>query len=195
MIVIVGRPGLGANGQLDRLSARIAFAAASAGGEVELVGSVGDDAEGDDVVVALGRVGIGHAAILRDPAGTTPVTSEVPDEGEAEDTRLPRLDAGDVDLGLRYLPECRVLIAAEPLPEDALRVVIDAAAYHGAQLVVIGEARDVPDDATVLEAPTEGGAAFVEVVARYAVALDDGRAASDAWRDAVDQTGWEQSSE
>jgi DNA-binding transcriptional LysR family regulator len=118
-----------------------------------------------------------------------------PPQGEAEATRLPRLDAGDVDLGLRYLPECRVLVVAEPLHDDALRVVIDAAAYHGAQLIVIGEARDVPDTATVLEAPAERGAAFIEVVARYANALDDGRAAPDAWRDAVDQTGWEQSSE
>src|SRR5687768_9936471 len=129
MIVVVGRPGLGPNGQLDRLTARIAFAAAGAGGEVELVGSIGDDAEGDDVVVALGRVGIGHAAILRDPAGSTPVASAPGEPGDERDhMRLPRLDAGDVDLGLRYLPECRVLIAAEPLPEDALRVVVDAAA-------------------------------------------------------------------
>ena len=196
MIVVVGRPGLGPNGQLDRLTARIAFAAAGAGGEVELVGSVGDDAEGDDVVVALGRVGIGHAAILRDPAGSTPVASGPDAPGDEPDVKpLPRLDAGDVDLGLRYLPECRVLIAAEPLPADALRVVVDAASYHGAHLIVIGEARDVPEEATVLEAPTEGGAAFADVVARYALALDDGRSAPDAWRDAVDQTGWEQASE
>ena len=198
MIVIVGRPGLGSNGQLDRLAAQIAIAAASAGGRTELVGSVGDDAEGDDVVVALGRAGVGHAAILRDPAGATPTSAAeaaAEDDPEAEPGRLPRLDAADVDLGLRYLPECRVLVVAEPLPEDAFRVVIDAAAYHGAQLIVIGEARDLPDAATVLEAPQDGGGAFAEVVARYAVALDDGRAAADAWRDAVDQTGWEQATE
>ena len=193
MIVVVGRPGLGAKGQLDRLSAQICLEAARAGGQVELVGSVGDDAAGDDVVVALGRAGIGHAAILRDPAGSTPAATDT--EPADEDGRLPRLDAGDVDLALRYLPDCRVLIVAEPLPEDALAVVIDAATYHGAQLVVIGEARDLPETATVLDAPAETGTAFAEVVARYAVALDDGRAAADAWRDAVDQTGWEQSTE
>ena len=108
---------------------------------------------------------------------------------------MPRLDAGDVDLGLRYLPECNVLIVAEPLPEDALRVVVEAAAYHGAELIVVGETSGLPDTATVLEAPSEGGFAFSGLVGRYAVALDDGRAAADAWRDAVDETGWEQSSE
>ena len=197
MIVVVGRPGLGANGQIARLCGEIATAAVGAGGRVELVGSVGDDAEGDDVIVALGRVGIGHAAILRDPAGSTPTDSDEEADADATaDTRpLPRLDAGDVDLGLRYLPECRVLIAAEPLPEDALRVVVDGAAYHGAALIVVGEAPGLPDTATVLDAPVETGTAFAELVARYAVALDDGRAAADAWRDAVDETGWEQSSE
>jgi hypothetical protein len=194
VIVVIGRPGLGASGQLDRLSARIAWAAVMAGGQVEMVGSVGDDAEGDDVMVALGRAGIGHAAILRDPAAATPAASD--SDGADEDSRLPRFDAGDVDLGLRYLPECRVLVVAEPLPDDALDVVADAAAYHGAQLIVIGEGHGLPETATIVEAPREGsGAAFAEVVARYAVALDDGRGAADAWRDAVDQTGWEQASE
>jgi hypothetical protein len=188
VIVVVGRPGLGAKGQLARLSGDIAMAAARSGGHVELVGSVGDDDAGDDVVVALGRAGIGHAAILRDPAGATPTT-------ESEPERLPRLDAGDVDLGLRYLPECRVLVVAEQLPDDALRVVVDAATYHGAQLVVIGQQSDLPETATVLDAPAETGTAFAEVVARYAVALDDGRSPADAWRDAVDATGWEQASE
>ena len=193
MIVVIGRPGLGANDELDRPPGQIAFAAARAGGRVELVGSLGDDAEGDAVVVELGRAGIGHAAILRDPAGSTPTSTD--EETAADGARLPRLDAGDVDLGLRYLPECRVLIVAEPLSEDALRVVVDAAAYHGAELIVVGEARDVPETATVLESPAEGGTAFTELVGRYAVALDDGHAAADAWRDAVDQTGWEQATE
>ena len=202
MIVVVGRPGLGANGRLARLCGEIATSAAEAGGRVELVGSVGDDAEGDDVVVALGRAGIGHAAILRDPAGSTPTYSDDDshagaDGGDAEGDAppLPRLEAGDVDLGLRYLPECRVLIVAEPLPEDALSVVVDGAAYHGAELIVFGETNGLPDTATVLEAPAETGTAFAELVARYAVALDNGRSAADAWRDAVDETGWEQSSE
>ena len=193
MIVVVGRPGLGANGQLARLCGEIATAAAGAGGRIELVGTVGDDSEGDDVIVALGRAGIGHAAILRDPAGSTPTESD--DEADADLPTLPRLDAGDVDLGLRYLPECRVLIVAESLPEDALSVVVDGAAYHGAALIVVGEASGLPDTATVLDAPLETGTAFAELVARYAVALDDGRGAADAWRDAVDEIGWEQSSE
>lgn len=191
MIVVVGRPGLGAKDELVRPAGQIALAAAGAGGRVELVGSVGDDGEGDGVVVALGRAGIGHAAILRDPAGATPSDAANQDD----EAPLPRLDAADIDLGLRYLPECRVLVVAEPLRDDALRVVVDAAEYHGAELIVIGAAGDVPATATVLEAPADSGAAFAELVGRYAVALHDGRAAPDAWRDAVDQTGWEQSTE
>lgn len=195
MIVVVGRPGLGASEQLDRLSAQIALAVAGAGGQVELVGSVGDDAEGDDVVVALGRARIGHAAILRDPAGTTPTGSDADAGNEA--TQLPRLDAGDIELGLSYLPECQVLIVADEIDERALRVVADAALYHRAELVVIGDAAsDLPDTATVLQPPPAGaGTAFAQVVARYAVALDDGRAAPEAWRVAVEQTGWEQATE
>ena len=143
MIVIVGRPGLGANGELDRPTGQIAFAAAAPAATWSLSAASATTPQGDAVVVALGRAGIGHAAILRDPAGSTPTTSD--DGANDDDARLPRLDAGDVDLGLRYLPECRVLIVAEPLPEDALRVVVEAAAYHGAELIVIGAASDLPD--------------------------------------------------
>ena len=43
------------------------------GSAVELVGKVGNDGAGDAVVVALGRLGIGHAALLRDPVRPTPL--------------------------------------------------------------------------------------------------------------------------
>jgi sugar/nucleoside kinase (ribokinase family) len=202
VIVVLGRPGLSADGGLNQPAGQIALAAAGAGGRVEVVGSVGDDADGDEVVVQLGRGGIGHAALLRDPAGVTPRAGT--DAGEERGDRLPRLDAGDVDLGLRYLAEIGVLVVAEPIPDDALHVAADAAAYHGAALVVLTPAGpatghastlDLADDATVLEEPTEGSAAFAQLVAAYAVALDNGRSAADAWRDAVEQTGWEPATE
>ena len=98
MIVVLGRPGLTTEGRLDRPTGRIAVAASAAGGRVEVVGSVGDDGPGDSVIVELGSSGIGHAAVLRDPAGATPIEAEV-------SGRLARLEAADIDLGLRYIAE------------------------------------------------------------------------------------------
>ena len=93
-------------------AASIALEIARRGGRVELVGSIGDDPSGDAIVVELGRAGIGHAALLRDPGGTTPVTGRLT-------SQLPRLDAADVDLGLRYVIDFTVLILADPLSPDA----------------------------------------------------------------------------
>ena len=196
MIVVLGRPGLDVNGAIRRTAGLIALAAAETGGRVELVGSVGDDADGDAVIVELGRAGIGHAAVLRDPAGTTPREGE-PDGG-AE--RLPRLEAADIDLGLRYLAECQVLVVAEPLSAEAMAVAAEAAAYHGAALVVLTQTdapadAGIPEDATLLEVPSEDGGAFAALVGRYAALLDAGRNAQDAWRDALGEGGWEQSAE
>lgn len=191
MIVVVGRPGLNDDGAVHGSAGQIAAAAAAVGGRVEVVGSVGDDADGDAVITALGRAGIGHAAVLRDPAGVTPRARK------AGSGRLPRLDMADLELGLRYLAECQVLVVGEPLPEDVVRVAADAAAYHGAALVVLAAAgaeqlpAELPADATVLAVPDEDGGAFAALVGRYAALLDTGQRPADAWRDAVAQGGWE----
>ncbi len=178
------------------------MAASAEGGRVELVGSVGDDPDGDLVAVELGRAGVGHAALLRDPAGATPRSREEESTGgdTSETDPLPRLDAGDVDLGLRYLAEIQVLVVAEPMTDDALRVVADAATYHGAALVVVSEAGAQPRDelpvtATVLEMPAEDSGAFVGLVGRYAALLDSGHAPAEAWHDAIDAGGWEPAGE
>lgn len=209
MIVVVGRPGLTEDDRLDRPAALIAVAAAGSGGSVELVGSVGDDADGDTAVVELGRAGIGHAAVLRDPSGATPRSGGEGDETEptASAHELPRLDAADIELALRYLANCQVLVVAEALPDDAMRVVVDAASYHRAALVVLtptqsdgeadanlGTAVVLPEETTILETPEHDNGAFAGLVARYAVQLDEGRRPADAWRDAIDETGWEQGS-
>lgn len=178
------------------------MAASAEGGRVELVGSVGDDPDGDLIAVELARAGVGHAALLRDPAGTTPRSTE--DEGTDADTAdarpLPRLDTGDVDLGLHYLAEIQVLVVAEPLAPEALRVVADAATYHDAALVVVAEpgaqaSDEFPATATVLEMPAEDSGAFVALVGRYAALLDSGRAPAEAWQDAIDAGGWEPAGE
>lgn len=218
MIVVLGRPALAAaptdaptggptgarrvgEGSADAVTATrrsfwlagpVALAATAAGAQVELVGTIGDDPEGDLVVVALGRGGVGHAALLRDPGGRTPADGAVgPDSGQ-----LPRLDARDVELGLGYLVEYRVLVLVEQLAEEAEAVALEAAAYHGAQLVaLVPEGRAVSErlaaSATVLETPSEPSPRFAELVGRYAAALDVGTDAARAFAEAVRATGWE----
>lgn len=194
MIVVLGRPGLDADEAIGATAGRIAVAAARAGGRVELVGSVGDDADGDMVIVELGRAGIGHAAVLRDPGGATPR------DGDTGEKPPSRLDAADIDLGLSYIAECQVLVVAEPLTTDALRVASGAASYHGSALVVLintgtTPSVDLPESTTLLEIPDEDSGAFPELVGRYAALLDSGRLPADAWRDAIDEGGWEQTTE
>jgi hypothetical protein len=192
VIVVLGRPGLTADGHLARSAGRIALAAAAAGGRVELVGSVGDDADGERVALELGVAGIGHAALLRDPAGTTP---RLDADGVESAGALPRLDRGDVDLGLRYVPECRVLVAAEPLDSAGLAVVAEAATYHGAALIVLsapGAApAELPEGTTLLELPEHDEGAFAALVGRYAARLAASQTPSEAWQAAVAETGWE----
>jgi hypothetical protein len=180
VIVVLGRPELDEHGALDGRAGRIAAAAAGGGAKVELVGAVSDDGAGDATITQLGRTGIGHAAVLRMPA-----------RGE------PRLDATDIELGLSYVTECRVLVVAHALDGAALAAAVDGARYHGAALVVAAAldpsaAQGLPADATVLAPPDADDGAFAGLVGRYAALLDDGRDAADAWRDALSATGWEQ---
>lgn len=209
MIVVLGRPGLGPAGiggtqPLDGLAALVAVAATRADAPVELVGAIGDDPAGDAVAVALGRAGVGHAALARDPAGATPSRDRAP--GRA----LPRLDAADIELALRYLPECRVIVVADALDEAAAATVMDAAGYHGADVVAVAlPGRPIPAawdrGATVLAAPDpdedDGSAgvavdeAWVGVVAAFAVALASGVPAREALAQAAAGGGWERAAE
>jgi hypothetical protein len=189
VIVVVGRPGLDEKDRLDRPAALIALAARAAGAGADVVGAIGDDADGDKVALALGSEGIGHAALLRDPAAKTPRKLAAP-------AALPRLDGQDVELGLAYLSEFRVLVLAEPLDAGAVAAARGAASYQGAALVVViasgGAApAELPAAATVLEMPEEDEGAFSELVGRYAAALDRGEDAGIAWQAALAAGGWE----
>ena len=109
---------------------------------------------------------------------------------------MPRLDGQDVELGLAYLADYRVLIVAEPVEPSTLRVAGDAATYQGAALIVVVSPEgappgDVPADATVLEMPAEDEGAFAQLVGRYAAALDTGEEPAAAWQAATSATGWE----
>lgn len=181
---MLGRPRLDEAGALVDTAGRVAAAARNSGARVDLVGAVADGPTGDATVVALGRAGVGHAALLRRP-------------GEGV---LQPLERGDVELGLRYLPECRVLVAAEPLEPAAMGAAVDAAAYHGASLIAVVPAgtaspQDLPATATLLELPDHDDGAFANLVGAYAAGLAGGKPASEAWQAAVDQTGWEHAAE
>lgn len=184
MIVVLGRPRLDDEGALADTAARVAVAATLSGARVDLVGAVADGAAGDATVVALGRAGVGHAALLRRPGGSA----------------VGPLDRADIELGLRYVPECRVLVAAEPLEPDALAAAVEAAAYHGAALIALVPAGaaapgELPETATVLELPDEDEGAFARLVGAYAAGLASGQTAPEAWQAAVARTGWESAAE
>jgi hypothetical protein len=210
VIVILGRPEVvaapgsddGAAGgaapdiTISGLAAGVALAVAASGVHVELVGSIGDDVEGDAVAVALGQAGVGHAALLRDPAARTP-------------RRLARLDAGDVGLGLRYVPACHVLVVAATLESAAWAAAMEGAAYHGASVIaVVGSADEVTEELTgaiVLIAPDAdepvdgadeerpGASAFEAFVAGCAVRIARGVAPEVALAEAVAAGAWEPS--
>src|SRR3954447_20614853 len=108
------------------MSSRVALAAARTGAAVQVVGRTGDDPTADAVVLDLARGGVGHVALLRDPARATALERQLPetvttdpldeedeegadDEEGAEDDEdgsaggpsRPTLEAADVELGLR----------------------------------------------------------------------------------------------
>jgi ribokinase len=194
VIVVVGRPALdvpspGGAELPGGLAALIAQAAAAAGAQVELVGAVGDDAGADALAVALGRAGVGHAALLRVAGAATPHGSDPPGA-------WPRFDVRDLDLGLRYLPECRVLVLAEGLAPELRDVALDAAEYHGAAVVAVVADDTVPDGrlaaaGTVLVVPPEAVAPFADLVGRFAAGLDRGQTAGAAFGAATLEVGWE----
>ncbi|MDQ3869987.1 MAG: hypothetical protein M3301_00030 [Chloroflexota bacterium] len=246
MIVVLGRPALvagspeepepGRSSRRDHpvpggLPAWIALAAAAAGKRVELVGSIGDDSDGDALALALGRAGVGHAALLRDPAGTTGRVPAATWPGESDEVdspppgpdaerparpdaerparldpdqvpapaaeRSPRFDAEDVDLGLRYLADYRVLVLAEPLPPRAEAVALEAARYQGAAVIAVvpvgtTTSESLRDAGIVLEAPDQGAPAFAELVGRYAAELDSGQVPQRALDAPRNGTGFEQ---
>src|SRR6185436_13587896 len=92
MIVVIGQPVLtrvDGNPVATGSAARIALTAADRGAAVQLVGKVGDDPDGEALVLALAQGHVGHVALLRDPAHRTPVDI---DTAEATDEELTETD-------------------------------------------------------------------------------------------------------
>jgi hypothetical protein len=214
MIVVIGLPAYADSPDGEKcaggLAVEIAAAAVRRGATVELVGKVGNDGAGDAVVVALGRMGVGHAALLRDPVLPTPVfAAPAVDEDAAElDSDLPAgrllpedpatrpvLEAADVDLALKFLPQAGVVVLSGPLPEAAVAAAVDGAAFAGARIVALIPAGAVPPalpvEATVLETPPDDDGSFGRMVGIFAGALDAGVDPVVAFREAVGSAGWE----
>jgi hypothetical protein len=225
VIVIIGTPVLSPaehNGGLAGTACLSALHAARAGARVELVGKVGEDAAGERLIIALSRNGIGHAAVLRDPAARTPVEErdadgeavdasgeEIADVGPTQDRAgWPVLDAADVQLALRYLPDIRTILVAEPTTNAVLSVVADAARYFEATLIVVassgvsgvsgaGVAGDgsVPGRASVagdlvIESPAnDPDGAFSAVLGEVVAAIDAGSGIDEALRRVEERLG------
>jgi sugar/nucleoside kinase (ribokinase family) len=212
VIVIVGNPILIATEPRPRaggLAVGVAVAAAAAGGDVQLVGKTGDDQAGEAALLYLAARSVGHVAILRDPSLPTPIgadphTAEMAafddDEHEpaadpASSAPGPTLEPADLELALRYLPDYRVLVIADPIPPASLDVVLAASRWSGAALVVLvhhgAEAPALSPEATVLEAPVDDpDDAFAGVVGAYAAALDRGEEPAEAFATASTAGGW-----
>jgi hypothetical protein len=207
VIVIVGSPvGRLEDGRVTTggVAARAAISAVEAGGSVQVVGRVGDGPDADGLLLALATGGVGHVAILRDPARATPLEPEPSlDLDPSDDDPAPptgvrpiEIDAADVDLGLRYLTDYRVVVLVPPARPEVVAVVADAARWAAARLVVITDGADVPSpslpsDAIVLAAPeSDPDGAFATLVGRLAAALDAGADPASAFRDAIGDAGW-----
>ena len=208
MIAVIGTPrlrGRGSEAEVAGLAAAIAVAAAATGSRVELIGKVGDDPPGDAVLLALTRRFVGHVATLRDPARPTPVIHAAEEAADVDGTeaapteaappappvQIPVLDAADVGLALRYLPELSVIVTVHTTPD----VVDEAGAASGwaqtALIVVVPPGavapEGLPETATVVavadDDELEGGAGAA--IGRYGAALDLGEPASEAYAELV----------
>lgn len=190
----------------------MALAAARARRAVQLVGRTGDDATADAIVLDLALGGVGHVALLRDPARQTPLEPVLREEDEAGDpaddtdpmvvpphaaaAEGPTLDAADVDLGLRYLTDVDVVVLAEPAGPEIVAIVAEAARWGEARLILVvgaGESvpADLPPDAIVFEAPdADPDGVFATLVGTFAAALDDGSDPAEAFRASVATDGW-----
>jgi sugar/nucleoside kinase (ribokinase family) len=217
VIAVIGAAavrGTGSDATAVGLAASIATEAARSGSRVELIGKVGDDPAGDALLIALSRQGVGHVAILRDAARRTPSVVDprsaeldpVADDPAADDTAaddpvaspgrdqdLPALDAADVGLALRYLPELAVIVAVHQ-PMDVLREAAAASRWAETTLIVVvppnETAPDVlPDGVLVIAAEAAIESASGSTIGRYAAAIDQGTPARQAYDDLVAARG------
>ena len=167
MIVTCGA--LGASNARGVSAAAVARRAAANGASVQVVGVLPEGPVADRLLLELAAEGIGHAAVLREPAR--------------------ELEAADLDLALRYLPEVRVVVVVE-MPAPIVAAAAEQTQWSGAALIVLDRAAvdaelpppNLPDGAIVLESPaTDPDGTFAGFVGVLAARLDAGATAADAW--------------
>lgn len=169
MIVICGELSRPATGGIS--ASGVAVRAAAAGATTQVVGVVPQGGAGDRRLLELAMAGVGHVAVLREPAR--------------------EVEPADLDLALRYLPEARVIVCLA-MPVAVVETASQHAAWSGAALVVAdadgragaapsgGEAR--VDGAIVLAAPArDPDGTFAGFVGTLAARLDAGATPADAW--------------
>lgn len=105
------------------------------------------------------------------------------------------VDAADLELALRYVPDYRVVVVAAELDPTAMDAAIAAAGWSGAHLIaLLGQGSSpaaIPDTATVLERPRDDpDGAFAAMIASYATGLDEGVEPSTAFAVAQRAGGW-----
>jgi sugar/nucleoside kinase (ribokinase family) len=215
MIVVIGSPwGRDHEGLICAAgpASQMALAAARTGRTVQFVGRTGDDPVADAVVLDLTRGGVGHVALLRDPATTTSTVQVIDEDGNESvsakvgtvtaaagsgaGTGGSDLDPADVDLGLRYLTDFQVVLLAEPSRPEVISVVVEAARWAEARLVLVVSAGDVvpddlPADVVIFEAPrADPDDAFAEMVGAFVAALDLGVEPDAAFLASIARDGW-----
>lgn len=140
-------------------------AAVGAGARVEVVAVVAEGPDGDHVLGELARERIGHAAVLRSAARS--------------------LEAADLALALRYLPDLRVVVLLG-VADVLLPAAMEGAAFSGATVLVVTDTDAVPvglpGDAIVIQAPaSDATGTFAGFVGHLAARLDAGASPGDAW--------------
>lgn len=163
-VIVVGF--LGPAGQDGELALEVARRAAT-GARVEMVGVAAPDAAGDARLLELAAARIGHATVVRSSA-----------DG---------LEAADLDLALRYLPEVHAIVLVAPDP-SLIPPAAAAAGWSGAGLVIVtGRGDDAIDTASapqaiVLDPPSsDPDGTFAGLVATLATRLDAGEDPATAW--------------
>lgn len=214
MIVVIGSPVATTRDGVvvaDGMTSRVALAAAGAGRSVQVVGKIGDDATADAVILDLTRGGVGHVALLRDPARATPLEAPPAHDGplDVEGDEVvtspaapiapgagPALEAADVDLGLRYLTDFSVVVLAEPVEPDTVAIVAEAARWASARMILVlaidaPVPEALPADIVIFEAPdADPDGVFADLVGAFAGALDDGAEPEAAFRASIASDGW-----
>jgi hypothetical protein len=171
-VIVVGILAPGSTASVVEIAKR----AAAAGARTEVVGVSPPGPAGDRQLVELATAEVGHATVIRSVASG--------------------VEAADLDLALRYLPEVRVVALVAPAA-GLLAAALAASSWSGASLIVLGPldadaasviatAEPGPGVPIVLDPPSRDPAgAFAGVVAALAVRLDAGEDAARAWRSTV----------